>query len=877
MISAARAVGGYYPYPNEDGYAWHVYDTLTTRTPSGIDPYTDKRLYVERDWYLECHEEKEANRPPITTGSIPDQEFLSVGSTDTSFCNSEGRTRFSTDLSRLFEDPDGDALTYNVTGDRPWITASIVDSALSINALETAVTGNTTTITVTASDGKRDGDASLSFNVNIIAEGTPNPVLSKKTISLSLETEPDRDQEVPSDQPTPIAQDSYSVTLSCRYRFPVTVEINNTAAGSLRITPTTLRFNDTNWNVPQTVRVETVGRVLGDGITSRQFTLSHVAATTTSEDRIARKSDDLRITVRSEEAEPDQKLDQKPDSPEELDRDIENRERRLKEDERRREEAAERERERQAELDRQAREAERIREEAERRQDEAAAEAARQKEAELAAERERILREAEADQRRYKAKLTQAKVELAEDMYNVFAPVVTETVKGFKKGGIVGAKVGFVKGGLTSILNNSLSYESLNGEEDLSRLAQTIYVHQDALEDGSITLDQALSGQSFSIPFSLSQASAENPDASPRRFNALFSSGVDYSKINDRFLDADIDGSATTFNLGINVIPNPDVPLLAGLQLAYTRSQSDIERKGVIKATHKMEMLSLYPSVAWDATDNLTLWTSLGYGWPTTEFTVDSIGDGLDIDTSLTDSGQFFSFAGGANYRVWQSDASALSLNLSGSTASFLDDDFQQGSISTSFSHDFTFDGGKLSATTDLAMLLSSSDPSTAELSGNLNWLPDQGRLSGSANARVLLFAGDQKEWGIGGNVTLLPGERGEGLSLALQPSFGQTNTSLSSLHLDPFSFSDPTELAISTAPLTARFNAELAYGFPTGNHALLTPYIDAHLAHNTNTYTTGLRYQLDSGLDLDLSASHRTRSSGNNDNRFFLQLRSDL
>ena len=122
-----------------------------------------------------------------------------------------------------------------------------------------------------------------------------------------------------------------------------------------------------------------------------------------------------------------------------------------------------------------------------------------------------------------------------------------------------------------------------------------------------------------------------------------------------------------------------------------------------------------------------------------------------------------------------------------------------------------------------------------------------------------------------------MPGERGEGLSLALQPSFGQSNSSLSNLHLDPFSFSDPTEPALSSSPLTARFNAELAYGFPTGNHALLTPYVDASLAHNANTYTTGLRYKLDSGLDLDLSASHRTRSSHHNDNRFFLQLRSDL
>ena len=74
-----------------------------------------------------------------------------------------------------------------------------------------------------------------------------------------------------------------------------------------------------------------------------------------------------------------------------------------------------------------------------------------------------------------------------------------------------------------------------------------------------------------------------------------------------------------------------------------------------------------------------------------------------------------------------------------------------------------------------------------------------------------------------------------------------------------------------------ARLEAEVAYGFRLATDGILTPYTEASFSTYTNTYTTGLRYQLDSGLDLDLSASHRQRSSGNNDNRFFLQLRSDL
>ena len=429
-----------------------------------------------------------------------------------------------------------------------------------------------------------------------------------------------------------------------------------------------------------------------------------------------------------------------------------------------------------------------------------------------------------------------------------------------------------------SIIDMLKSSNSSN--EQINSLAENLYIHHEALQNGTVSFDQSLSGRTFSFPFNLSQASTEDQESSPR-FNALLNADIDFSRFSDSSdPDLYIDGTTTNYGIGLTVIPNPEVPLLTGLEFGYTRSNSDFEYLEASEGTYNLKMFSVHPFIVWDASDSLTFWTTLGYGRPNTETTINSI-IGLDFDSteevSYSSSGDFFSFAGGANYRVWQSDASALSLNLSGSTASFLDNDFQEGRIAAQLSHDFPLNAGQLQTSADLALLLSDSDPSVMELSGQLNWLPNQGRLSGSTNARVLLLGGDRSEWGIGGSVVLLPGERGEGLSLALQPSFGQTNTSLSSLHLDPFSFSDPTELALSTAPLTARFNAEMAYGFRTGNHALLTPYIDASLAHSSNTYTTGLRYHLDSGLDLDLSASHRTRSSGNNDNRFFLQLRSDL
>ena len=787
------------------GPTYFVYDlgiySRTGRTEREIGEYGSPGPDIHNRY---CHEPQEENEPPTTTGSIPNQTFLASGGVGSSeLCNLEDDTKFNTDLSSLFNDPDGDELTYEVTGNPSWIRATISGSTLDLNALQSAVEGDSTTITVTASDGKDDGDASLSFNVNIVAEKTPKPILSKNAISLTL-TEVPPTVEVSPELLIPntdflLAQDSYSVTLSCQYRFPVTVEISNTP-GSLEIGPTTLRFNETNWNVPQTVRVKTVGTTPGS------FTLSHAAVTTNSEGKTVRESDNLSITVTLES-----------DTSEVI--------------------------------------------------EDAAKEVAE-----------------EVAKNRAKKKAIDKAIDLAKK----YAPKIGKTVG--KANPYVGGAIGveqFIKNreGIVEIFTDignkvlDITTSSSGSNEQLNNLAENLYIHHEALQNGNISLDQAFSGQRFYVPLSLAQTDSQDQESSPR-FNALLSADIGFSRFSDSSdPDLSIDGTTTNYGIGITLMPNPEVPLLTGLQFGYTRSNSDFELTE-IEGSYNLRMFSVSPYIAWDATDSLTIWSAIGYGRPNDETIVESV-DGVDFDSteevSYSSSGDFFSFAGGANYRVWQSDLSALSIGLSGSTTSLLDNDSKEGSLSAQFSHKFPFDAGQLKTSADLALILSDSGPSATELSGNLNWLPDQGRLSGSTNARVLLFGGDRSEWGIGGSVTLLPGERGEGLSLALRPSFGQTNTALSNLHLDPFSFSDPTELAISTAPLTARFNAELAYGFPTGNHALLTPYTKAYLAHSSNTYTTGLRYQLDTGLDLDLSASHRQRSSGNNDNRFFLQLRSDL
>ena len=448
----------------------------------------------------------------------------------------------------------------------------------------------------------------------------------------------------------------------------------------------------------------------------------------------------------------------------------------------------------------------------------------------------------------------------------------------------VGGSVKSIYDGIKTILDaNEQNSNQQSSNQQLNSLAEALYIHHGALQNGSISLDQAFSGHTFSIPLRLSKAMPQDQeDSASPPFNALLRGSLDFSSFSDTTTRLHYDGTATSYGLGIDLFPNPDAPLFTGLQLAFTRSHSDFEvedQQADTEGTYELNMFSLHPFVAWDATDSLTLWSVLGYGWPEAETTIAAIA-GSDVDSaedaSHTSSGAFLSIAGGANYRVWQSDASALAIKLGGGSSSFLDNNSQQGHVATQFSHVFTLNAGQLNSSADLALLLSDSDATATELSGNLNWLPNQGRLLAATNARVLLFGGDRSEWGIGGSLLLRPAEQGQGLSLALQPSFGTTHTRLDRL-IDSASFLDTEDLAFANSQPTPEFRAELAYGVLNSNDALLTPYADASLSSTSNTYTTGLRYALATGMDLDLSASHKQRSNGNNDNRFFLQLHSDL
>ena len=428
----------------------------------------------------------------------------------------------------------------------------------------------------------------------------------------------------------------------------------------------------------------------------------------------------------------------------------------------------------------------------------------------------------------------------------------------------------------------------LSFDQVLDHSVDFLVSHHHAIENGTFNWQQAFSGKTFNLPLSipnLAQRNAISQADAPAAHNISFWGSFNYSDFADKDDTFSLDGKSFTYTLGVDSAISSSV--MAGFSVATSNVNADYTAfNSAMEGDYSIDLTVATPYVSWSVNDSLNIWASLGYGHGRSDFSLNSIGD-LDL-ASIAEvdpasrhqrrSDSFFSISSGIRWELSLSPKTDLALNLAASNASFLDVDISSARASAQLSRTFTRQWGSFLTAMDLALLMSNADKSVMELSGDFSVAPDTSRFTAFSSARVLLFGGDRKEWGMGGGLRYRPGPKGQGLSLSLQPSFGQQDNSLALFYKDGFPLNDDLELSLSSQPLTAQLQAELAYGFRTANgNALLTPYTDASLAHNSNTYSAGLRYELDSGLELDLSASHRQRSSGNNDNHLFLQLRSEL
>ena len=417
----------------------------------------------------------------------------------------------------------------------------------------------------------------------------------------------------------------------------------------------------------------------------------------------------------------------------------------------------------------------------------------------------------------------------------------------------------------SEIISSGLNRVNLSMEEMVTDVADYLFSHHQEIQANDFDWRQALSGKNFSFTLadtSTPQSGMDDGKPSSSGSGPLsFWGAIDYSSLQDKIETISLDGDTPSFNFGVDKEFTSD--LVLGVLLSIANSEFDLT--GGFTGTYEVDLSTLNPYISWQASEDLSLWASVGYGRGQVDLTDDS------TNSPVSERSDFTRFSAGGRFQLWQSETgTGLALKLDGTTAHFLGADVQRSRLATELSHDFSIESGVLNTALELGLLMSSADESAAELVGRLHWRGDAG-LSSSIQSRVLLGGGDRQEWGIGGALRYTAGG-GEGLMMSLKPSFGISNPQLLP-DLWQVTTSNP---ATTTAAPTARLNAKLAYGFPTTG-GLLTPYTDFSFSDITSTYGAGLRYGLSTGLDLDLKGTHKTTTMDDVENSILLELRSDL
>ena len=454
---------------------------------------------------------------------------------------------------------------------------------------------------------------------------------------------------------------------------------------------------------------------------------------------------------------------------------------------------------------------------------------------------------------------------------------------------------------ITSRLN-SIASGAIGGlptitlDDALADTFEFFYGQRQRLKDeGSLEWRQAISGRTFAFPLSgLSLAQGDGDGGQGQPFSSLAVwGGADYFGYGNSIEGTDVDGNGFSAVMGIDLQPMPQ--LVSGLAMTTSRWGLDYTTDGTngatAKGTYKVGVTVLNPYLNWSATEQLSLWATFGYGRGEVEQTPED-GD------ATTRTGGLTSWAGGARFEVLsgmepgtgEGSPLGLAFKVDGATSSFLDSQVQLARLAAELSRSFSTGNGLLSTAVELGWTIRSvsgkNDPDPlqeriadknhsgdTELATSLNWLSGDGSLSATVDTRVLLGGGDRKEWGMGGHLRFAPSRQdgageGEGLTVSLQPSFGVTGTRLNEL----WSLSGDGELAINDNPPGARLDAQLAYSF-RHNEALFTPYTELTWEDATTTYGAGLRYHLNTSLELDLKGVRRNPANGDPENRLSLDV----
>ena len=397
-----------------------------------------------------------------------------------------------------------------------------------------------------------------------------------------------------------------------------------------------------------------------------------------------------------------------------------------------------------------------------------------------------------------------------------------------------------------------------------STLSDALQANGQALANGGIDLDRLLANSSFTLPLTV----ADNGDGeknSPLGQFTFWGSG-DYRSISGGSPQSvDYDGSVTSANLGIDTKLSAD--LLAGMAVSWSRGTVDYEASGA-SGDLTTRLFSFNPYVGWQMPSGMNLWSTAGYGFGKVKIDdKGSAGQEGDLNQRM--------FAAGLKGTLASSDrlipGGATNLNVKGEVAFTWADVEGSGGI-----EDVALQVGRqrlvlegahvrklasgatFTSSLELGMRNDTGDGETgsgAEVGGALRYENAASRLTVEGRVRSLLsHSGDTAETGVSGLVRIAPNASGHGLALAVEPSWGQTASSVQQLWESGIG-------AGTTGGNQARVNAEVAYGFDAPRHlgGVVTPYTGLGLGGNgSQSWRMGARWQITGDRSVSLEGTRR-------------------
>ena len=388
--------------------------------------------------------------------------------------------------------------------------------------------------------------------------------------------------------------------------------------------------------------------------------------------------------------------------------------------------------------------------------------------------------------------------------------------------------------------------------------ATALAANEQVLNEGGLDWQEFLGGSSFDLTLAGTETPAPAAGGQAASGGAVgFWASGDYKRISSKDAGGLGEWEGDLFSAHLGIDQHLSESVLVGLAVSWSKGSFEFDDDESLNTDSRLMALS--PYLGWNSGDGAGLWATVGHGRGEIE------------QEDLADSKQDLSMvmvAAGGNQRidadsVWELDirgeVSAAQMEI-GSGGSFADVRRLRLALEAGSSTRLDL-GAHLVGSVAFGIRHDGGDGDTglgAELDGGLGWsLPVSGVTLRATGHVLLAHEGDLKEWGAGGLIHYAPAQqKGRGLSLRMQPSWGQAESTPGQLWEHRVA---ELESEDDDAP-EARLATDIGWGLPAlSGRSLVTPYSGLELSEGGDrVYRLGSRFETGSAIHIEFGGDRK-------------------